>query len=481
MNDFLNNTDGLEESSEKVKEEQTPSPIDAVIHVLIASSKLEAILKIDPPMYGGALVTFDACEKELAKYNITNTVDTTKLKAICENPIYSQDIKIAKGVEAINGIDGTYTLKFEIQKDLKPKERENGSIDYQDLGIVENVNKGQVLCEISLPTDGTEGVSVNGEKRLPMKGKAVPSLLGKNTELNSEGTAILSTINGQVEYSRGKINVSETFVIPGNVDNRTGSLKVLGNIVIKGMVYPGFVIEAEGNIEIKGTVESATLKAGGNIILRSGITGSKLICGGDLVSRFIENSNVTIKGEGKSEYIINSNILCGKSLKITGSFARFSGGSCVIGQDLIVPTIGYTSGVKTKVEIGTDPSVLERQQEINKELPNLKKQINSLKQLISLLDQLEAADRLDSEKRLALEKARYSYDISMALIEKENQELVEINELIQKKGYGKIICTGIVYPGTKIKIGNEKMVVTEPITHMTFYNSEGNIYQIPIR
>jgi uncharacterized protein (DUF342 family) len=54
------------------------------------------------------------------------------------------------------------------------------------------------------------------------------------------------------------------------------------------MVLPGFRIEAGGNIEINGTVESAEIKAGGNIILRSGIIGSKLHCQGDLTSRLLK-------------------------------------------------------------------------------------------------------------------------------------------------------------------------------------------------
>jgi uncharacterized protein (DUF342 family) len=64
--------------------------------------------------------------------------------------------------------------------------------------VVESVKKGQVLCTIKHPTNGVEGMSVTGQKIFPVKGKAVPSFVGKNTELNEDGTVIYSTIDGHV-------------------------------------------------------------------------------------------------------------------------------------------------------------------------------------------------------------------------------------------------------------------------------------------
>ena len=202
------------------------------------------------------------------------------------------------------------------------------------------------MCNITLPTDGTEGVAVTGEKLLPKKGKPAPVRPGQNTEQNEQGTVIYSKINGHVVFTGAKIVVNKTFYVSGNVDNSTGSIKVLGNIVIRGTVLSGFTVEAEKNMEINGSVESAKLKAGGNIVLRSGINGSHVTCFGDLSSRFIESCDITVKGSLKSEYIINSNIHCGKNLEISGRRARFSGGRCVVGKDLTCPIIGADSGAK---------------------------------------------------------------------------------------------------------------------------------------
>ncbi|MDD4699970.1 MAG: FapA family protein [Oscillospiraceae bacterium] len=467
--------------SSSLVDEQAELSIDAVIHVSISANKLEAYVNIEPPMNGGATPTLKALEDELVRYSITYGIDEIKLRDISENPKYNYNIVIARGVAEIRGIDGTFELKFNTEKDFKPKQRSDGTVDFLDLDIVENVKKGQVLCEITLPTDGTEGTTVTGAKILPIKGKAVPCFSGKNTELNEQGTAISATIDGQVEYIGGKINVSETFYIQENVDISTGNIKVNGNIVIKGMVLAGFVVEAGGNIEIKGTVESAKIIAGGNVILKSGITGSELICAGDLTGRFIESCDFTVKGSAKSDYIINSTFRCGKDLRIVGSLARLSGGSCLVGGDLIAPIIGSESGMRTEIELGTDPYIIDRQEEITNQLPCLEKQVNSLTRLISLLQQYKAANRLTPDKKEALESALYSYETKMALIESAEKELVEINESIETKGYGKIICTGTVYPGTKLKIGNATMTVTAELKHEMLYNNKGEICRSSIR
>jgi uncharacterized protein (DUF342 family) len=214
--------------------------------------------------------------------------------------------------------------------------------------------------------------------------------------------------------------------------------------------------------------------------LRRGIYGCDVFCGGDFSGRFIENSNVTIIGTARTEYIMDSNVRCGRSLEIAGSYARFHGGSLVVGGDFSCPIIGAPSGIKTIIEIGTDPSIIERQQQIEVNHPLLEKQLKSIVQLISLLKQYEEAGRLDDEKREMLEKALYNYQTLTDLYESESQELEEINQLIREKGYGRIKCARTIYPGTVIKIGPEIMTVTEPINNALLYLADGVIHQCPL-
>ena len=454
-------------------------PVDAVIHVSISSNRMSAYLCIDPPMNGGTHPTLTMLEAAIASRKITYGVNTAILKELAEKPIYNENIEIAQGIMPENGINGTYTFKVRLGVEPKPKINPDGTVDYRDLGIVENVNKGQVLCVITHPTDGTEGMTVTGKKLLSRKGKAVPSLLGKNTELSPDGTAIYAKIDGQVDYDSRKINVSETFSIQGDVDNSTGNVKVVGNVVIKGTVFPQFVVEASGDIEIYGTVASAKLKADGNIILRSGIIGSELSCKGDLTSRFIENCNITVIGSITADYIINSRIECGQSLQLIGSKGKIFGGSCVVGQDIVARVIGSVAWVRTDLNLGTIPTVIKRQQELTQLLPGLEKQIGGLKSLISLLQQQGSTNQPTSQNKMVLDKAIFSYETCITAFESSKQELAEINESIRTRGYGKIICSESIFPGTNIQIGSAKLSVVDKMTSTSFHYSQGNIHTIP--
>ncbi len=164
---------------------------------------------------------------------------------------------------------------------------------------------------------------------------------------------------------------------------------------------------------------------------------------------------------------------------MSGPLGRFAGGSCVVGQDMLVQTIGFPSGVVTVIELGTDPSILERQQELLREIPELENQLPNLKRLIDLLEQFEEANRLDEEKRRMLDTAQNSYETSIELIINYKQELEEIEEFLRMKGYGRIKCTKTIHPGTLIKIGNAKLEITEQLTNVTLYNADGEVHHMP--
>lgn len=452
-----------------------PEPIDALIRVSISDDKLEASVNISPPQNGGVGPNVQSIRTTLASQGVTYGIDTKVLLTISNSPPYNQDVIIARGTKPINGIDGTYTLKFQTIKDNKPKVREDGSVDFHNLEIVENVKKDQILCDITLPTEGKDGTSVKGLRIPCVNGKPVPSLVGNNTRINEEKTQITSSINGQVELINGKINVNETLFIKNNIDNSTGNITVAGNIIVSGSVLPGFTIKAAGNIQVNGSVNSATLIAGGNIVLQRGVIGGSLNTQGDITSKFIENCSVFCKGNIKTDYIMNSNIKCGKNLHTISSISKIVGGKYVVGENIVARIIGSNAGIKTYLEIGTDSSSIERQQKLIKEIPSMETKANSLESLISLLKQFEAAGRLNFEKKQTLDAALFSYEnIKNAIIEGK-QELEQIADSIKAKGYGKIICSDTIYPGTVIKIGSMTMKVKEDLVGKSLYYSDEGI------
>lgn len=448
---------------------------DAIINISLSKDQLEAIINIKPPEDGGKEPDVEAIKSALEDKKVTFGVIENRLQDISNNPIYNKDIVIAKGSKSVAGKDGEYELQFKANKDLKPKEKDDGSVDFHNLEIVENVKKDQVLCTIVHPTNGIDGMTVTAEEVSSVPGKPIPDLLGKNTKYNEDETAILATIDGQVDLVTGKINVNETFAINSDVSNATGNIKSLGNVVINGTVQPGFIVEAKGNVEVNGNISSATIKAGGNIILRRGVIGSKLHCEGDLVTRFIENSDVFVKGEIKAAYIMNSEIKCGKTLQTIGNKSKIVGGTCIAGENIETNYLGTSAYVKTYIQIGTDSNSIERQEELLKEIPALEEKMESLKSLISLLRQYKEANRLVGDKKKMYTDALFSYKEIDRLLRINKQELKEITESVKEKGYGKVICTDTVYPGVTIKIGSYQTTIKEERFRKSFYYTDDGI------
>ena len=76
-----------------------------------------------------------------------------------------------------------------------------------------------------------------------------------------------------------------------DVDNSTGNIKFIGNVVRGNFVR---LVGSIGNVEAYG-VGKARQVSEGNIILRRGMTGNnkgRLIAGGDIVAKYIGNSIV---------------------------------------------------------------------------------------------------------------------------------------------------------------------------------------------
>lgn len=453
-----------------------PPPVDAAVRASTDSKELTAYLYIDPPQNGGAVPTLAMMQDALDKCAITYNIDTEKMKELETAPVYGKFIPVASGVAPVDGVNGTASFLIRTEKAAAtPKIKEDGSVDFFDLDIVENVAKGQVLCRITPPSEGTPGMSVKGRELKQTKGRPVPSYAGSNTELNEDGTVIVSKISGQASFVSYQIQVHETFVVRGNIDNSTGNIKVVGNLVVTGMVIPGFKIEAGGDIEVRGIVESATVKAGGNIKLQSGIIGSEISCDGDVKGRFIENCNLFVKGGILAEYIVGSTVKCGKTIKTMGNSARIIGGSLMAGQNIEARVIGSPAGIITRLEIGTDPAVIKRQQELKTKIAELEKSIKSLQPLITMLRQLEEAGRLTKEKREILDNVGYSFDANTKLMEDSKVELDEITESVKTKGFGRVVCNETIHSGTLVVIGGAMLNVKEDMPFAALYYEDGEI------
>ena len=462
-----------------------PPPIDAKATVSVKNNGLEAILKLTPPENGGIALSYETLKSSLELNGVVFGVNDTELIMLSVNPVYYTDIVIARGYPAENGEDAELIYHVEMDKHLQPKEKEDGSVDFKDLGIIQEVKKDTLLCEKIPYTEGTPGVTVTGKSLAAAHGKDKVMPAGKNTVLSEDTLQLCAEIDGHLSIISGKINILDVFTVQGNVSNETGNINFTGSVIVRGDVVQGYEVNATGDVTINGVVEAAKITAGGSLIIRGGFHGGEsgaLDIGGDAACLFIGGGRVTVKGNLETTYIMQSTVKCGGDINLTGR-GLIRGGYVMARKSVNANNLGSSSSTSapTIVEVGNDPVIMERINEITKELEAGEKNIANLEMVINALSKLKEANRLTPDKAENLIKAN-EYIIK---VREMNEELKDEYEIIKKQieelGYGKINVLKTAYAGLKIVIGPDSMTLQSDYSNSSFFRSPKGIEFVPAK
>jgi hypothetical protein len=245
--------------------------------------------------------------------------DLIKLAQLAAKEAPGSTIKgdIAFGKEAINGKDASvkHLVESAQERILKPKERDNGSVDMRDLGDIICVKKGDPLAKKIPMTQGVRGFSVKGEPLEPTPGKDIDIQIGDGTSLSPKNQHVLiSTRVGLPRIIDNGMEVDQVYKIK-NVDISTGHIKFEGSVIIEGDVCEGMKVIASGDITVGGFVESAQLESGGDITISGGIIGKKQEVEGVSVADIMMSVAITAKNNVFAKYCQYADISC-KNLRI---------------------------------------------------------------------------------------------------------------------------------------------------------------------
>ncbi|MCX7708899.1 MAG: FapA family protein [Clostridia bacterium] len=471
-----------DKSAVKIADAQQEVKLDATCNVMVTPDKMKAFVALTPPD-GGRMLTMEEILSHLARQGVIYGINKTTLESIIQYPIYNEMVCVAEGTPAANGKNGYVEFLFDINKERKPTILEDGRVDFRELNIIESVRAGQKLCNLMPPQMGTPGKTVVGVDIPAINGKPANLPRGRNVEASPDGLSVVASIDGQVCYIDGKINVFANYEVPADVDNSTGNINFVGNVIIRGNVLSGFTVDAGGNVEVWGVVEGAVIKAGGDIILRRGMQGlgkGTLISNGDIIARYIEHSNIEAKGSIKSEAIMHSNIKCGDKLELAGKKGLLVGGTCKVGKEIVAKVIGSHMATVTDIEVGVDPTLRERYKALRDEINNSESDIKKADQAITILKKLEAAGALTPEKQEMMAKSVRTKIFLSNKLNEMKEEYAQIEARLQQDVYGKIRAFNYIYPGTKVAIGTCLMYIKEPLQYCTLYRDGADVRVGPI-
>jgi len=472
-------------NKQSTAEPVSPAPIKAIPRVNVSSDGLRAELTVEPPLHGGAGITGEEIRLFLLANKITHGVLDEILAGWDRHPQYNQPIEIAKGQAAVDGAPATLDYKVRLGKDYRPRENPDGTVDYKDMGIIQNILANEVLCVKTPATPGTPGTSVYGVILQPRPGRDLLLPMGKGTKASEDQLQLLAECDGQVDLYGGKLHVHNTFTVNGDVCNATGNINFVGNVIVHGNVLTGFAVQASGNVTVNGCVEDARVTAGGNIVLKEGIQGGEqgsVQAGGFIKSKYIQNGHVRAEGDVEATFIQHSHVQSGGSVNVVGAKGTLAGGKVVARNAINGVFVGSrNSHTLTVLEVGNNPATIERKKQLLEDIEKASSQMASLQQAITMLEAMEREDRISDDRREALNQARSVYQVLSENTKSQREENVAVDEELKTLGFGLINIRQAAYPGVRIVIGSEQMVLENTYNHTTFTRGEDGISAGPFR
>ena len=268
----------------------------------LSKDRMEAAITIKPLLYNYTLLSSEDLYELLTSSGIAEGVVYKELKLvkklIREGFSDSDRIVLARGREPIAGTNAYLKFKLEIGP-IAGELLKDGRIDFRERKIMVPVSAGQVIA-IKVPsTVGRPGVTVLGGRIAQRPGRDLEIKTSGDALYSPEKLQVLATSDGVLSVVHDNvIKVCSKLVIPGDIEYSTGNIESRNSVVIHGSVFPGFQVETDGDLEIRGSVTSTQVSSLSNIVIKGGVVGnvSSVTAFGDVDILFIEQGQIDCGG-----------------------------------------------------------------------------------------------------------------------------------------------------------------------------------------
>lgn len=450
---------------------------DAIVSVEVSKDELHGTITVDAPAMSGAEASFELIERSLKAQGIRCGIDEAKINEFIDNPVYSTPFEVATAIMPENGKDAYVQYNFETDKSkLKARESESGNVDFKELNNIQNVVKGQTLAVKIAATRGKGGKTLYGHYLEAQNGKDIQVTLGQNVEFDKDGVTILASVDGQVIFENGKVSVEPLLMLDA-VNIKTGNIKFVGSVVIKGAVEDGFDVRATGTIDVGGTVGKCNIESeNGDVIIHQGCFGKNegsIKAGKSLWCKFVQEMKIEVEHNVvATDSLMNCDITAMKNIVVYGKKAQITGGTLFATEEICARTLGSPGGgTSTTLSVGIDPrakkkldDLLESQSELVKELENLEMDISTLENMKKVRRSLPK----DKEENLGKLTERKMQILTES--KEMNKEIEALQaHLRELKAVGRVKVEGTTYPGTKIYVRDVCDEVLTEVSNCTFY------------
>lgn len=460
------------------------SYIDEEIGIFVSSDKMLVFCRFYPPSNEGKMLTKQDFIDEINKNKISSGIIKENLQTLMVKRSYCKDYVIAKGTPPVQGKNGEIEYFFKTQMNTKPKNNDDGTVNYRDLEVISPVKKGQLLARLIKEIQGKPGKNVLGQSIPAAQVKPQKLLFANNITMSEDKTEIYAAVAGHASLVEGKVFVSNIYEVPADVDNTTGNISYEGCVLIKGNIKAGFTVEAEGDIIVEGVIEGANVKSEANIVVKHGIRGmgkGRIEARGNVRTKNIENAYVSAGENVETGAILHSTVSAADGVKIQGKRGFATGGLIRAGKVIDATTIGSEMGALTKIEVGVDPQLKERYSFLKKENAEAEKEIQQIQPiLVNFNEQMRKKQTILPAKVKQIQEFAASFKQKKELIEKNTKEMEKLYQEIQQNNDAKIKVRGTIFPGTELTISDQHLHIKDQRSFSQFLIERGEIVIKPL-
>lgn len=451
--------------------------------VRISYDDMEAYLVLPQPDWGENY-KFNDVMSVVQISGVKIGVDKEKIKAMIEEQYYDRECLIAKGVPAIEGIDGYFEYKFDVDFSKKPTIREDGTVDYWSIHAIEAVEEGQIIAVYHEPVDGSNGMNVKGKLLTAKRGRPLPPLTGRGFERSADNKIYTATTAGKIEMVNNRIMISAVHEIQGDVGLETGNIDFRGDVVIHGNVSNGATIRATGTVTIDGTVEGCLIDANKDVIIRGGMLGGgkgTINTRGSLHAKFLEYARVTAEGMVETDSAINCHIDSNDKVYLRGKHASIVGGIIHAAKGVEAANFGNEYGVKTEIFAGVNWEVKKQLTYHENCVEEAQTVIDKINLGLSQLEEIAAEQGLDlrnDPRKAALLRTKI---VKQADLASHTQALKNMSKIVEVAQGASIKVLHNVYIGVTVGINDAVLQMKEDQQSVAFFERDGHIVMFSMK
>lgn len=421
----------------------------------------------------------------LQKLGLAEAFTDKELTAFVEQAIADEadlsQLVVIQGKPRIQPVDGKlewtadfFATGFEIDE-------ETGVINFREKLDNRSVVGEQLLARVYPAKIGTAGQDVYGNPLPVSAPERVRLRAGKGVEqIDKDGVEeFFARGDGRIRCVNNVVTVDNVYQIDGNVNLETGNIRHKGAVVITGDIEQGTIIEADGDVEVKGMAEPCTIVSGGSLIIVGGLVGSEensLTLAGDLQARYVTEVIATVGGNLTVPGEINHSIIkCRGHVKVHG---RIAGGQTTALQGMVLGQSGAEAGTVTELIVGVDHALEAELQPFKDRIEKLEEAKEKLDEVLA--DAIRRKSQLnDQQKQQALVVKQKSQDVGKALAaEKEKaQQVIEASRTLASE---RMEISNNMFSGTIFQLGNfRKKISASVLKPRQVLRKKSKVYVLP--